>query len=163
MNVTPAVGISNNIQVFKGLFFTANISSRFSGGTYIWTKGEEQLPGSIADNHFRLLPMPDVVKFNCNNTTFAKQYSVYTTNSYEAEEILTPDMLQHIIDFQKKVNRKMVFSFVAGMCYVGIPFKENLLDSKEDYPDNKEEIKEYFFTVLLILSIINKLELYRLQ
>lgn len=150
-------------HVFRGLFFAASINSSFSGGTYIWTKGGEQLPVSIADERYRLMPMPNTVKVNFQDGVFEKYYSVFTTDVRQASSIITAEMMQCIIDFKNQVGKDLVLSFVSGMCYVAIPFTEVLLEPQDGNPDNKEEIKKYFFTVLLILSIINKLQLNRLQ
>ena len=48
-----------------------------------------------------------------------------------------------------------------GKCHVAIPIKDDLFEPTS-FPDDKEVIKEYFFFVLLILSIINQLNLRKL-
>jgi len=156
-------GNARNSNIFKGLFFAATVNSGITGGTYIWAKGAEQLPASIADERYRLMPMPDIIEVDFRNDGFENHYSVYSTDLYEASAIVTAEMMQCIMDLKRQVGRSLVLSFVAGMCYVAIPFNGGLLEPNSGNPDNKEAIKQYFFTVLLILSIINKLQLKRLQ
>ncbi len=146
--------------IFKGLFFEAPLNN-CSGGTYVWLKNDLQLPASIADERYRLMPMPDVVKADCRNGDFEKYYAVYTTNVAEAMSLIDHDMMERIMDFRRQVNRDIVLSFVAGMCYVAISIEENLLEPESGDPGDKATIKTYFFTILLMLSIINKLNLRR--
>ncbi len=163
LDVSNSGGAADYRHVFSGLFFAGSINRSFSGGTYIWTKGNEQLAASIADERYRLMPMPNAVKVDFKNGVFERHYSVYSTDVYEASSLITSEMMQQIVDFKQQIGRELVVSFVAGMCYVAIPFTEGLLEPQSGNPDDKEAIKKYFFTILLILSIINKLQLNRLQ
>jgi hypothetical protein len=163
LDVSNSGGGPDHRFIFKGLFFAAPINRKFNGGTYIWSRGVEQLPVSIADERYRLMPMPHIVKINFTNGIFEKHYSVFGTDVYEASEILTEEMMACIMDFKAQTGRNFVLSFVSGMCYVAIPFDESLLEPRSKKPGDKEGIKKYFFTILLILSIINKLQLNKLQ
>ncbi len=154
-----STGIS---YIFKGLFFCARINSSFSGGTYLWAKGNTQLPSSMADERYRLYPMPQVQKVRTGNERFDKYYSVYTTDVNEASLILSYHMMDHILLIREKLDREIVFSFVAGKCYIAVPFDENLLEPPKRGIRDKEEIKNYFLTILLVFNIIDRLELSRL-
>jgi len=144
--------------VFKGLFFSAKLDVAFYGGTYIWKRGEEQLGVSLADEHYRLMPLPKVYHVHTGHAAFDKQYSVYSTDPAEAHALVDADMMEHMLAFRKQIERDVVFSFVAGRCYVAIPVKENLFEPTRK-PGDKENIKEHFFAVLLVLSIVNQLQL----
>ncbi len=84
---------------------------------------------------------------------------MYTTNVEEAREIVDQDMMERIIIFQKQIQRDVRLSVVKGVMYVAISINEELLEPSISNPDNKEHIKDYFFSVLLILSIINQLDI----
>ncbi|MFT3682289.1 MAG: DUF3137 domain-containing protein [Ferruginibacter sp.] len=161
LSVSKSRGRQSYLTVFTGLFFAAPV--RVSGCTYVWLKGHEQLPTSIADERYRLLPMPNVVKMDCRNGEFEKYYAVYTNDVAEAENLLTAELMHAITGFMLKIKRGITLSFVSGMCYVAIPFEENLLEPQGEDPGDKNEIRNYFFTVLLVLGIINKFQLDRLQ
>ncbi|MES2848066.1 MAG: DUF3137 domain-containing protein [Bacteroidota bacterium] len=141
--------------VFHGLFFAAPVSRKFNSGTYIYKKdGEQYLPA---------FGMPGIVRLDCSNGEFENYHSVFTTNVKEASIIMNQEMMQRLTGFMSQIRRSVTMSVVAGMCYVAIPFSQDLFEPPGPYESNKEEIKEYFFTVLLILSIINQLKLERLQ
>ena len=96
------------------------------------------------------------------NEDFNKNYSVYTTNADEASLILSYNMMDHMLLIKKKLKKDIVFSFVAGKCYIAVPFDENLLEPSKKGIRDKEAIKNYFYSILLVFNIINKLELNRL-
>jgi Protein of unknown function (DUF3137) len=148
--------------IFKGLFFAAAVNQAYTGGTYVWIRGEEQLGASIADERYRLIAFPKVYAMQMGDDMFDKYFSVYSTNPAEARTILDDAMMANLLQFRKQIQRKVVFSVVMGHCYVAIPIKEDLFEPTEPVGD-KEEVKKYFFTVLLILSIINQLQLHKLQ
>lgn len=154
------VGGTENI--FKGLFFVAGINNAFTGGTYIWLKGKAQLASSVADEHYRMFPLHHLQKMKINHEIFNKQYSVYTTNPTESSLILSYNMMDHILLIKEKLGRDIVFSFVRGKCYIAVPFEENLLEPTKKGVRDKQEIKNYFYTILIVFNIIRKLELNRL-
>lgn len=145
-------------RLFNGIFFTADLGT-FSGGTYIWQKNNVQIGNSVADEHYRLYPIPSIYKIQTGSEQFDKYYTVYSSYPAEAHSILSESMMQRILSFRKQINRDISISFVAGRCYVAIPFSEKLLEPVDDLAD-KEGIKQLFFTILLYPAIINQLKLY---
>ena len=152
---------SNYVTIFKGLFFVAGVNKSFVAGTYVWPRGEDQFARSIGEEH-RFLPMPEVIEMHMHYPEFEKYFCVCSTNPQEARSILTPAMMNLLVKFRKQLKRHICFSIVAGGCYVAIPIAEDLLEPSTD-PSDKEEIKKHFFTVLLVFSIINQLELSKLS
>lgn len=148
--------------LFKGLFIAASIPDYYSSGTYVWTKGEAQLPSSMADENYRMYPMPGVQKYNQVNEPFKNYFTVYSNNFSETQQILTPELQQNILILKQRINRDIVFSFVDGKCFVAIPMDENLLEPTAKGLQDKESYKKHFFTFLLVFNIIKELRLDRL-
>ncbi|HEX2684583.1 MAG TPA: DUF3137 domain-containing protein, partial [Ferruginibacter sp.] len=136
--------VAGTDYIFKGLFFVASINSSFSGGTYVWTKGKAQLASSLADEHYRLYPLPNVQRVNVNHAAFSKYFTVYTTDPDEASLIFSYHMPDHMLVIREKLDREIVFSFVKGKCYIAVPFDENLLEPSNKGARDKQEIKNYF-------------------
>ena len=150
-------------RIFRGLFFAAEIKNIYSS-IYVWPANDVQLPVSIADYHFeRFLPLPDIDPVEMNNADFENQFTVYSNNSGVARSIITDTMMKRMVLFKNQIEREVRFSFVDGICYVAIAIKDNLLEPSLQDPKSKEKIKEYFFSMLLILSIINQLDLRSLK
>jgi hypothetical protein len=152
---------SRLIPIFKGLFFVAEINKRFTAGTYVWSHGEEQVGANVADERHPLMHAPHVYKIKLQHSVagFDNNFSVYSTNPSEAGNIITTAMAERLLRFKKQLNRDIAVSFVAGRCYVAIAIKEDLLEPSGFDTDDREEVKKYFFTILLVLSIINQLHL----
>lgn len=153
---------NTEIDIFRGLFFAARVNPDYNGGTYVWIKDDEQFGVSIADERYRLLPFPQVYDMKMGYDLFDNYFSVCSTNPAEARTILDNDMMNRLLEFRRQIKRRVVFSVVLGKCYVAIPINEDLLEPTDPLGD-KEEVKKYFFTVLLMLSIINQLKLSGLQ
>ncbi|MBK8609179.1 MAG: DUF3137 domain-containing protein [Chitinophagaceae bacterium] len=154
--------VAGTENIFKGLFFVANLNNTFRAGTYIWLKGRAQLPASLADEQYRMFSLPHVQRLKIDHEGFNDMYTVYTTSAEEASMILSYNMMDHMLAIKNKLNKDIVFSFVAGKCYIAVPFNENLLEPSEKGLRDKEVIKNYFYTILLVYNIIKKLELNRL-
>jgi hypothetical protein len=151
--------MSGNNTIFDGLFFTAKINSGFTTGTYVWDRNFEQLPASIMDEEYRLMPMPHVVRATSPNKSFNNYFSVCTTSSQQAGIILTAERIQRMVDLKEQLNATIAFSFVAGHAYVAIGAMQDLLDPAEYRADDKEQVQVYYYTVLMILAIIDDLKL----
>ncbi len=146
------------VTIFKGLFFAGAVNKSFTGGTYIWLKNDEQLSATIADEHFRMLPLPPVNEVQTGNALFDQYYSMCTTMPSDAKKIIDSGLLDNLLQFRRQLKRKVLFSVVAGQCYVAIPISEDLLEPTTPVGD-RDEVKKYFYTILLVLSIINQLHL----
>ncbi|MEO6404688.1 MAG: DUF3137 domain-containing protein [Ferruginibacter sp.] len=147
--------------IFQGLFFVASVNHFFQSTTYIWSAENEQT-GSIADEEYRFFPMPEVFHLHTGSKLFEKYFTVYSTNPTESHYLLTADMMQLLLRFRRQIKREISLSVVAGKCYVAIPIDENLFDPSFSNAGDKETVKGYFFSALLVLSIINQLQLSKL-
>lgn len=149
--------------IFKGLFIAATISGYYNNGTYVWTKGASQLPVSMADENYRMYPLPGIEKYYALTESFKDYFSVYSSNFSETQQLLTPALQQKMIQLKERTGRDIVFSFVAGKCFIAVPMEENLLEPTVAGLNDKGSYKKYFFTFLLVFNIVQELELNRLQ
>lgn len=149
--------------IFRGLFIAATISGYYNHGTYVWTKGASQLPASMADESYRMYPLPDIEKYYAVTESFKNYFSVYSSNFWETQQLLSPALQQKMIQLKERTGRDIVFSFVAGKCFVAVPMEEDLLEPTATGLQDKESYKKYFFTFLLVFNIVQELELNRLQ
>ncbi|HNU89234.1 MAG TPA: DUF3137 domain-containing protein [Ferruginibacter sp.] len=154
---------NKQIFVFKGLFFVAKINDRFSGGTYVWPRNRAQLATSIMDQRYRLLPMPEVADVHFDDEEFSTQFRVCSTWPEQAKEILSPQVRTSLVSMSRLMNIALSVSFVAGLCYIGVPVRDDLLEPTDYDPGDKIEIKKYFLTIRAVTNIISKSGLSELQ
>ncbi|MEO7446364.1 MAG: DUF3137 domain-containing protein [Ferruginibacter sp.] len=161
--ISASFNKANNVDhsIFEGLFFVASISPVFQSATYLWPSGEEQV-SSIAHEHYRYYAIPEVKQIITGNKTFDQYYSVYSSSKDEASYLLGGDLMPLLVKYRRQIKMPVSLSFVTGKCYVAIPLEKSLFEPNKKDPGDKETIKEYFFSGLLILSIINQLHLSRL-
>jgi hypothetical protein len=149
-------------NIFSGLFFMAHISNYYNGGTYIWSRGNEQYADSVYTEHYRFYPMPKVINMKTGDPAFDKHFSVCSTYPAQARQILSDYRMQQMLNFCTKINADISFSFVGGYCYVAAPQGKGLFEAGKD-PGDKQQIKQYFLSILLFLSFIDKLRLNEMQ
>ena len=147
---------NKQLTIFKGLFFIAKINSRFTGGTYVWSRNSPQLATSIMDEDYRLLPMPHVVDVHFDDPVFTKYFRVCSTWPSQANEILTAEMRTNILSIRKASNLSVSFSFAAGKCFIGVPIMEDLLEPSDYDPGDKEAVRKYFTSIGFITDTIKQ-------
>ena len=145
-------------EIFHGLFFIAKINAYYNAGTYVWSKGNEQIANSLYTERYRYFPMPKVYNMKLGHVDFDGRYTVTSTNPAQAREILSSARMQQMINFHSKLNPDISFSFVGGYCYVGYPVEKPLFAAGKD-PGDEANIKEHFMNILTFLSFIDKLML----
>ena len=145
-------------EIFNGLFFIASLSAYYNAGTYIWSKGNEQLAASLYTEHYRYYPMPKVYNMQMGSVNFDKCFTVCSTHPAQAREILSEARMQQMVNFHSKLNKDISFSFVGGYCYVAYPTEKRLFEAGKD-PGDEANIKNHFMSILTFLSFVDKLML----
>ena len=152
-------GGNHHQSIFKGLFFAIAINSRFTGGAYVWAKGNEQIPDSIYAGAYRMMPMPEISFLDFNDPGFGKYFSAYANHYSQAVEILSPKLRQQLISIRKQLDRDISISFVAGECFIAIPFGEDILEPPNWNQEFKKEILKDFQMIHLVVNTIKNVEL----
>ena len=147
--------------IFRGLFFAIPLKIYSPGDVYIWPKGEEQLTKNFMDEYYRLFPLPEVYFVNLNDSVFESIFSVYSTNPSDIVSLIDQKLKECLINLKEHTGNEIRFSFVRGICYLSILMNKELVKSSLSNTENIEIVKEYYFTVQLILKVIDQLNLKR--
>ncbi len=152
------VGIKKILQVytkvFKGLFFIADFNKNLNESTFVVSEKEYAVLGREKK---KVEHYGELVKLE--NPEFEKIFSVYGSSPQEARYVLTPTMMEAIVNVHKTYNMKMKFSFTGSKVYCAIAMKKNMFE-----PTIKRDVKyndiEEFYTILnLIETIITEMNL----
>jgi hypothetical protein len=89
-------------------------------------------------------------------------FQVYCDDQVKARYILSTSLMEQIIEFSKKANKKIYISFAEGRIYIAIKhdeelFEPNLYRSLISFAP----VREYFETIQLMLGIVEELNLNR--
>ncbi len=113
--------------IFKGLFFHADFNKEIKGKTYIEPDTAERLLGKFGQG-LQMSSKGKLVKLE--NPEFEKIFAVFGTDQTEARYILTPTIMEALVNIYKKYKRKMHLSFIGSRVYVAMSFNKNLFEPK---------------------------------
>jgi hypothetical protein len=93
---------------------------------------------------------------------FEKLFAVYSTDQIEARYLLSPSLMQRLVDFTKKARRETFVSLINDKIYIAIKYDEDLFEPKlfktmVDFTP----VREYFETLQLMMGIVEELNLNR--
>ena len=102
-------------DIFKGFLFVADFNKHFSGRTLLHRDTWIKMPRE--GNRIKL-----------EDPRFEKYYDVYATDPVEARYILTPSLMERIVELNKKFN-KPTLSFINANVVVAIPTRQNYFET----------------------------------
>lgn len=119
---------SRTVKIFKGLLFHADFNKEFNGRTYVRKDISESLFGKVGRSLQRLTTKASLVTLE--NPEFEKRFVVHSTDQVEARYILTPAIMEAIIELQESISREIALSFIGNRVYCAIHISENLFEPK---------------------------------
>lgn len=137
--------------IFKGLFFHADFNKEIKGKTYIEPDTAERLLGKFGQS-LQMSSKGKLVKLE--NLEFEKIFAVFGTDQTEARYILTPTIMEALVNIYKKYKRKMHLSFIGSRVYVAISFNKNLFEPKVFSSGVKFKDIEFMYNLFEINQII---------
>jgi hypothetical protein len=146
------------VSLFKGIFFIADFNKDFVGETIVLPDTAEKLFGKLGTMFQKMnVSRPDLVKLE--NPDFEKAFVVYGTDQVEARYILTPALMERILDFQKK-SGKIHLSFLHSKVYIAISLNKNLFEPPLFRSMlNYKLVEDYFKYLKLAVNIVEDLDL----
>jgi hypothetical protein len=144
--------------IFKGIFFVADFNKNFNGHTVVLPDTAERMLGKFGQNLQSMSSRGQLVKLE--NPEFEKEFCVYSENQVEARYILSPSLMQRIVEFKRKWDTKIYLSFCDSKVYIAIKMNKNLFETRlfksiEDFNFIEENIQ----FLILITGIIEDLNL----
>ena len=145
--------------IFRGLFFMGDFNKHFSGSTIVLPDSAEALFGkfgqwlqSFSFGRDQLIKMDD--------PEFEKLFVVYGTDQIESRYILSPALMQRIVEFKTKRQKSIYLSFVGSSIFVALSetralFEPKIFSSILDF----ETVCEYFEDLRVAVEIVEDLNL----
>ena len=145
--------------IFKGLFFSVDFNKHFNAKTYVLTDTAEKLFGFLGKKLQSMNLSRDNL-INLENIDFEKQFVVYSADQIEARYILSPSLMERILDFKNQTQKNIQMSFVERKLFVVIPYRKDLFEPKlfgniVDF----NHLQEYYNDLVLILDLVDTLNL----
>lgn len=145
--------------IFKGLLFSADFNKNFNINTFVLTDTAEKLFGflgkklqSISKSHGDLVSL--------ENPEFEKSFVVYSRDQIEARYLLTPVLMEKILEFKNKSAKNIQLSFVDSRLFVTLPYSRDLFEPKIfGEIIGFENIRDYYEDLNLAVSLVEELNL----
>ncbi len=155
------------VTIFRGLFISADFHKHFQGITLVLPDLEERalgrlgqwlqsLSAKVGNQPGELIKMED--------PEFERLFKVFSTDPIEARYILTPNLMARILEFQKRIQQPLRFSFIAERMYIAIPTAHNHLEPPSLFaPAGKmlqqETLAKYLRELEFILGVVDEMNL----
>ena len=146
----------NWITIFRGLFIHADFNKNFAGSTFVLPDTAERLLGALGQSLQKFSSRGDLVKLE--NPEFEKLFVVYSSDQVEARYILTPSMMEAMVNLYRRFDGEIYFSFVGSRVYFANSFnvalfEPNIFRSGVNFSDIKEMFDLFGMTSVLIQEL----------
>lgn len=146
----------NVITLFQGMFFSIDFNKHLQGETYIVPDNAERLLGKFGQQ-FQSDSRGELVKLE--NIEFEKHFAVFSTNQVEARYILTPTMMEALVNIRNHIGRSFYMSFIGENVYCGIEFSKPLFEPTIKKPVSFTDVALMYTLFTLIELIIKEMNL----
>jgi len=147
---------------FEGLFIKSNFNKHFEGKTFVYSSyyDENSENNSFVFSYSKSSSSSEYEQIKMDNAQFTKEFNVYSTDQIEARYILTPSMMERLLEFKRKSIYPLYISFVNDCIHIVIctnknNFEANLFQSVT----NHNAAFEYILHINLASTLVNNLKL----
>jgi len=144
---------------FRGLFIIADFNKHFKTHTVVLPDTAEKLFGKFGQTLQSIFPdRGELIRLE--DPSFEKEFCVYGDDQVEARYILSPALMERIVTFKRKWNKRIYFSFIDSKVYIAISMNKNLFELRSfkpaaDYPFLEENLR----FLILLTEVVDDLNL----
>lgn len=141
--------------MFDGIFISSSFNKCFNHKTFVFP---EKKTSFFRKMKFKVLGSSYRVKLE--DPEFEKEFIVLSEDQVESRYILTPSLMQRILEYKRKFDTELAFSFISNRLYCSIPNSKNLFEPpiSTSFLD-VDFIYESIEPVIMYTGIINDLNL----
>ena len=144
--------------IFRGIFFVADFNKHLGEQTFVVPQNDKFTTNLFGRERKKTHRFGELIKLE--NPEFEKIFSVYGSSQQEARYILTPTMMEAIVNIYRHLGVKMYFSFVGNNVYCAIPMHKNMFEPKIGKEGIKyEDVEEMFLLFGMIETIVTEMNL----
>lgn len=146
--------------VFNGYFFHADFNKQLQGETYLVNGDLESASGTFQATSSNTKGKKQGSMVALENKEFAKTFMVRSTDQIEARYILTPKLMESLLNIYQVFKQPMQMSFIDGKVYLGIFFQFALFEPTIWRSGlNIKELNKIYLLLNLNKTIIEELDL----
>ncbi|WP_075602577.1 DUF3137 domain-containing protein [Saccharicrinis aurantiacus] len=139
---------------FTGIFIAVRFNKTFTSKTVIMPRSNVSLYTKVK------IGIHNEMNIKLEDIEFRKEFTVVGEDQVESRYKLTPSLMHRMLEYKKKVNKKVAFSLIDNWLYVAIPNNVNLFEVNLLKPiTSKEFMKTHFDYFELLTGLVNDLDL----
>ncbi len=146
--------------VFNGYYFHADFNKHLKGETYVVCGDLESTAGTFQATSSNTKGKKQGSMVALENKEFAKRFMVRSTDQIEARYILTPKLMESLLNVYQLFKQPMQMSFIDGKVYLAIFFQFALFEPTIwKSVMNIKELNKLYQLLNLNKTIIEELDL----
>lgn len=143
--------------IFKGLFAHIDFNKEIKGETFVLPDTAERLFGKFGQKLQSMSSRGKLIKLE--NVEFEKLFVVYGADQIEARYILTPTMMEAMVNIQRLYKTNVFFSFIGSRVYFAMSFSKDLFEPRVFKSgvrfDDIKQMNDQFRVIQTIISEMN--------
>ncbi|MEN8127650.1 MAG: DUF3137 domain-containing protein [Planctomycetota bacterium] len=144
--------------IFKGLFTVADFNKDFHGQTLVLPDKAEKFLGRLGKKLQTANPLRHQL-IQLESPEFENKFVVYGSDQIEARYILTPSLMQRILEFKKRNKSKLYLSFSRNKLYIAIALTRNLFEPGTRKRIDYLSVCQYFQDLQMAIGVVEDLNL----
>jgi len=147
-------------SIFQGLFIVSEFNKSFHGETIILPDTAQKLFGDLIGGWLQSNNTTRNELVKMDNPDFEKEFVVYSTDQIEARYILTPSLMQKLLNYKRKTKHPLYISFIGGKIYMAIEYNDDMFEASVFHSLLEYKIAmQYVATLHLAVGIVEELKL----
>ncbi|WP_305417518.1 DUF3137 domain-containing protein [Photobacterium leiognathi] len=144
--------------MFNGIFFVADANKNFISKTLI-VPAKNAFFSAISDSVTQLFNRKSD-RLKLEDPRFEQHFSVYSNDQIEARYLLTPAMMERLVEFVVKAKSKVSLSFIDNNIYIAISNSKNYFEpALFTQSDSFESVQDIAHDLQFVIDIVNDLDL----
>ncbi len=145
-------------DILKGIIFVADFNKNFSGVTVVRPKDFGSSIGAWFSKHIYSFGDKNIVELE--NENFNQIFVTYGTDQVEARYILTPSMMERIINLNQRSAYTVSLSFINSSMYIAFPLDKNYFEAPIYKTLLKPNLLDDDFSILTFMrDLVTELDL----
>ena len=150
---------SKGRKLFSGLFLIAEFNKYFKGEYLVLPDNYESTFGSLIGDALQKISPLKSQMIKMESPEFEKHFSVFGEDEIEARYLLSPALMERMVDFKSKIGKPVYFSFARSRLFIAISAEENLFEPSVMMPTDKSMIETWGKNIYFALSLVDDLSL----
>jgi hypothetical protein len=138
--------------IFQGLFFVGDFNKHFSGETIVDKDTMEKALGKLGRKFQSWNTERKGELIRMDNPAFEKQFAIYSTDEQECRYILSPSLMERILELNTRTGGAICLSFRNSNVYIAYTFKQNLFEPRIFSQSLKMEDVQLLMDLISLMS-----------